>query len=276
MKKTLLIIGIGLLVATLASCKKDKSAAEDNIPVEGSLSGVFSVSNGTKVRFSKGNLQFQASTKTWRFAGEQYECIGSANSNVSLFYQGWIDLFGWGTSGYNDINPWLTDYDMEPTSITGTGYDWGLHNAISNGGNSSGLWHLLTNDQWTYLVNERPGSRYAKATVANVRGLMLLPDSWSDATYALNAVNDAQGAFDSNVIDAQNWADILEPNGVVFLPCAGIREGNTVNFVNGFGRYWSSTYTEKARSLFFHSDDVRLDGANYRNGLSVRLVSDAN
>lgn len=276
MKKTLLIIGIGLLVAMLASCKKDKSAAEDSIPVEGSLSGVFSVGNSTKVRFSKGNLQFQASTKTWRFASKQYECIGSANSNVSLFYQGWIDLFGWGTSGYNDINPWLTDYDMEPASITGTGYDWGLHNAISNGGNSSGLWHLLTNDQWTYLVNERPGSRYAKATVANVRGLMLLPDSWSDATYALNAVNDAQGAFDSNVIDAQNWADILEPNGVVFLPCAGIREGNTVNLVNGFGRYWSSTYTEKARSLFFHSDDVRLDGANYRNGLSVRLVSDTN
>lgn len=277
MKRILLIICIGSLVATLVSCKKDKSEEEStgNAPVEGSLSGVFSVSNGTKVRFSKGNLQFQASTKTWRFAENQYDCIGNTNCYISMFFQGWIDLLGWGTSGYNDVNPWLTDYDMEPTSITGTGYDWGLYNAISNGGNRAGLWHLLTIDQWTYLVNERSGSRYAKSTVANVRGLVLLPDNWSESTYALNAVNDDQGNFDSNVIDAQDWADILEPNGVVFLPCAGIREGNTVNYVNGFGRYWSSTYTERARSLFFHRDDVRPEGADYRNGFSVRLVSDA-
>lgn len=35
----------------------------------------------------------------------------------------------------------------------------------------------------------------------------------------------------------------------------------SVNYVNGFGRYWSSTYIEKARSLFSHQTDVRVEEA---------------
>ena len=37
---------------------------------------VFSVSKHKKVRFSNGNLQFRSSTKIWRFADHQYDCIG--------------------------------------------------------------------------------------------------------------------------------------------------------------------------------------------------------
>lgn len=269
---------ICLLLVLFVACKKDNENGGGNSvnghQTEGCLTGVFSVGNGKQVRFSQGNLQYQASTDTWRFAEHQYDCIGSTNSNISLFYQGWVDLFGWGTSGYNDVKPWLIDYDMDALSITGTKYDWGLNNAISNGGNKPGLWHLLAIDEWEYIVNRRNGSRFAKATVNNVRGLLLLPDGWSTATYALNAINDAQGGYESNYISATDWSDILEANGVVFLPCAGIREGSTVNYVNGFGRYWSSTYIEKARSLFIHQSDVRPEGADYHWGLAVRLVQD--
>ena len=279
MKKLTIIIGTCLLLLAFVSCNKDNEdngggGGENNQPTEGSLTGVFSVGNGKTVRFSKGNLQYQASTDTWRFAEHQYDCIGNSNGNISLFYQGWVDLFGWGTSGYNDVKPWLTDYNMEANSITGTKYDWGLNNAISNGGNQAGFWHLLTIDQWEYIINQRSGSRFAKATVADVRGLMLLPDHWNDTTFALNAVNVAEAGYESNFINATDWANKLEANGVVFLPCAGLREGTTVNYVNGFGRYWSSTYIEKARSLFFHQTDVRPEGADYHSGFAVRLVQD--
>ena len=275
MKKKWFTLGICLLLIVFAACNKENGGGNGSSnPTEGSLTGLFSVGNGKQVRFSQGNLQYQASTDTWCFAAQQYECIGSTNSNISLFYQGWVDLFGWGSSGYNDIKPWLVDYNMDATSITGTKYDWGLNNAISNGGNKAGLWHLLTIDQWEYIVNRRNGSRFAKATVNNVRGLLLLPDGWSTATYALNAINDAEGGYESNYISATDWSDVLEVNGVVFLPCAGIREGTSVNYVNGFGRYWSSTYIEKARSLFIHQSDVRPEGADYHWGLAVRLVQD--
>ena len=279
MKTKWFTMGMCLLLAVFTACNKDDENGNGNgdaQQTEGCLSGMFSVGNDKQVRFSQGNLQYQASTDTWRFAAQQYECIGQTNTNISLFYQGWVDLFGWGTSGYNDIKPWLIDYNMDATSITGTKYDWGLNNAIYNGGNQVGLWHLLTIDQWEYIVNRRNGSRFAKATIGNVRGLLLLPDGWSTATYSLNAVNDTEGGFESNYISATDWSGILEANGVVFLPCAGLREGTSVNYVNGFGRYWSSTYIEKARSLFIHQSDVRPEGADYHWGLAVRLVQDAN
>ena len=278
MKTKWFTLGMCLLLAIFTACNKEDENGSGNgstqQPTEGSLTGLFSVSNGKQVRFSQGNLQYQASTDTWRFAAQQYECIGQTNSNISLFYQGWVDLFGWGTSGYNDTKPWLIDYNIDATSITGTKYDWGLNNVISNGGNKAGLWHLLAIDEWEYIVHSRNGSRFAKATVNNVRGLLLLPDGWSTATYTLNAINDAGSGFESNYISATDWSDVLEANGVVFLPCAGIREGTSVNYVNGFGRYWSSTYIEKARSLFIHQSDVRPEGADYHWGLAVRLVQD--
>lgn len=280
MKTKWFTLGICILLAVFSACNKNDENGGGNggtqQPTEGSLTGLFSVSNGKQVRFSQGNLQYQASTDTWKFAENQYDCIGQPNNNISLFYQGWVDLFGWGTSGFNDIKPWLINYDMEATNITGTKYDWGLNNAISNGGNRVGLWHLLTIEQWEYLVGQRSGSRFAKATVAEMRGLILLPDRWSDTTFALNAVNEATAGYESNLINATDWADKLEANGVVFLPCSGLREGTTVSFVNGFGRYWSSSFVENARSLFFHQSDVRPEGADYHYGFSVRLVQDAN
>ena len=84
---------------------------------EGSLVGKFSVSADRQVYFSKGNLQYQASTNTWRFAENQTDYVGYDNQNISSTYDGWIDLFGWGTSGYDNtandpaaINyqPWAT------------------------------------------------------------------------------------------------------------------------------------------------------------------------
>jgi len=282
MKTKCFTIGLCLLLALFTSCHKDdenngnENGSSSQQPTEGSLLGIFSVGNGKQVRFSQGNLQYQASTDTWRFAAKQYDCIGPTNNNVNPFYQGWVDLFGWGTSGYNDIKPWLIDYQMEAASITGTQYDWGLNNAVSNGGNEAGLWHLLTIDQWEYIVNQRSGSRFAKATVADMRGLMLLPDHWNDTTFALQGVNDAAAGYESNFINANDFANKLEANGVVFLPSAGLREGTQVNYVNGFGRYWSSTYLDKARFLFFHQNNIHSEGADYHLGFAVRLVVDAN
>ena len=74
------------------------------------------------MRFSKGNLQFNAvqgthkradgtyAQGTWRFAEHQYDYIGQSNDNRSATYPEWIDLFCWGTSGYNNKYPYMTSY----------------------------------------------------------------------------------------------------------------------------------------------------------------------
>ena len=87
-----------LLMATLlAGCEKDTEPPMH--PNDYFTSEPFLVSATKQVRFSQGNLQYQASTNTWRFAETQYSIVGNANENISSSYSGWIDLFGRGTSG---------------------------------------------------------------------------------------------------------------------------------------------------------------------------------
>ena len=86
----------------------------DPTPTPAGGIGVFTVAEGKTVAFAAGNLQYNAAQGshycadgsvqqgTWRFAEHQYDYIGDVNSNISQSYDGWIDLFGWGTSGYNN------------------------------------------------------------------------------------------------------------------------------------------------------------------------------
>ena len=253
---------------------------------------VFTVnSNGDRVLFSKGNLQYRASTKTWRFAENQWDCIGDANSNISSSYSGYIDLFGWGTSGYdhgaNSYQPWSTiqnnsyyyAYGAYPYNLydkTGKA-DWG-YNAISNGGNTENNgWRTLTRGDWYYLFNSRntsSGIRYAKATVNNVKGVILLPDDWSTNYYTLNSTNTSNASFSSNTFTASQWST-LEQHGVVFLPVAGRRNGSLVYDVGYDGYYWSASCrnSDYAWYVGFKGDTLSTGYSSGREGgFSVRLV----
>lgn len=250
----------------------------------GAGNGVFSVSSNKKVQFSQGNLQYQASTRTWRFAEHQWDIIGDANKNISSRYSGWIDLFGWGTSGYNGKNPWMTsttstDYGNGKRDIAGTNYDWGVNNTISNGGGKS--WRTLTRDEWVYVFDTRStssGIRYAKATVNGVNGVILLPDNWSNSNYSLSNINSSGASFSSNRISQSDWTNRLEANGAVFLPAAGYRYGSDVYFVGSHGFYWSASYNDSNHAHYVYFGDGGLSPDNWSGrgyGRSVRLVCSA-
>ena len=273
----------------------------------GAINGLFSVSAEKQVYFSQGNLQYRASDGSWRFAERQYECIGEANSNISETYIGWIDLFGWGTSGFRDpSDPYNTNYHPFSTSIsivntnynycgygpstnmgnpnlTDSQYDWGLHNRIANGGELD--WWTLSKDEWEYVLDKREASnvngtanaRYAKATVAEVRGIILFPDQY---THPLGieqpfGINDQSSFFESNRYTVDDWAQI-ESCGAVFLPAAGSRNGNTIGNVGINGSYWSATNngSHYAYCVSFHQQYL-YPAYNYGTreyGISVRLV----
>ena len=260
---------------------------------DGILPGEFSVSDTKRVKFSQGNLQYRASIDTWRFAGNQYDIVGVDNTNISPTYNGWIDLFGWGTSGWNNGNVFYHPYDSD--NVNGAWYgpsgeydltgnyansDWGVYNAISNGGNTAGMWRTLTRDEWNYLINQRNtlyGIRFAKATVNGVCGLILLPDDWIPSNYSLSNMNNGNASFSSNGISQSDWTNLLEANGAVFLPAAGYRGGTSVDRVGSYGYYWSSTFHESyangAYGVNFNSGYLSPQNDIYRFlGLSVRLV----
>ena len=129
------------------------------------LLGVFTTGN-RKIKFAPGNLQYQASTDTWRFAEQQYGCIGNANKNISPTYDGWIDLFGWGT-GSNPTN----------TSIGCNAYpmfvDWGT-NTISV--DTPNTWRTLSIDEWHYIFYTRTNAQklFGFGSVNGINGFLCL------------------------------------------------------------------------------------------------------
>ena len=250
------------------------------IAVKGKLPGAFSVSSTKQVWFSQGNLQYQANstgateapyTGVWRFATNQYDAIGSGNSNVSPSYSGWIDSFGWGSGN----QPTQTSEDP---NVYSTFVDWGTH-AISNGGNTANQWRTLSESEWTYLIFTRPNanSKRGRATVNGTYCFVLLPDEWELPT-GLSFTPDADNW--TNVYTAAQWIQ-MEDAGAVCFPASGSRAGGAnnanVNNYNEWGCYWSSTSANdhQGYNLWVTSNHVgTTDKGNYQMGASVRLVSE--
>ena len=158
-------------------------------------------SDGDQVYFAAGNLQYQRSTNTWRIAEHQWDYIGggsfggnvSGSNNASISnpdYNGWIDLFGWGTSGYDNTSndtcaKRYHPYDYLKTNINvsdknpygygpstnmtnsnylagaNANYDWGVyHSNPSTGDNpNGGIYYVDINDNNT-LKKAGPGSTW--------------------------------------------------------------------------------------------------------------------
>ncbi|MBP5365871.1 MAG: hypothetical protein J6Y82_08105 [Bacteroidales bacterium] len=250
----------------------------------------FSVSETKKVVFSPGNLQYKASADTWRFAEHQWDYVGgtdannvaygnvyengvkSDNTKIAADYDGWIDLFGWGTGD-----------KPTHTSVTGSDYenfnDWG-----DNMNEDVYTWRTLAKAEWDYIINTRTtvsGIRYAKVKVKGVCGLLLLPDSWTSDIYTFSSNNQKDASFEE--ISDEDWEKI-EVNGAVFLPSVGERRSNK-KYANdngshnyNYGGYWSSSVASSSQGhcVGFHNKNVYTAGSPYKYyGRAVRLVRDA-
>lgn len=280
----------------------------------GRLQGRFKVAENRYVSFSQGNLQYIAGDGsmhacadwsiqpgTWRFADNQYAHVGTDNDQASEDYEGAIDIFGWGTSGWRSgakaYQPWsasLNNADYQPIDATSDltdaaeFADWGVYNAVWNGGNRPELWRVLTDQEWIYLFQH---TRWTMARVnvngKRIRGFMLLPDGFKapagvpvavlgngNETTTLKTIS--QAAYASNQYTEEQFA-VLQQSGAVFLPCAGYRDAGEVDYVNMIGGYWSSTAAgaEYARGMYFFSSTVDAYSLPLRSfGYSVRLVRD--
>ena len=293
---------------------------------EGALPGEFSVSPTKKVRFSKGNLQYNAALGshqcadgttqqgTWRFAEHQWDYVGDAtngtvyengvkcdNALISQTYNGWIDLFGWGTSGWNSgalaYQPWSINTSCSDYWVGGSynndltkqyaNADWGMFNSIINGGNESMMWRCLTKQDIQYLMQGRQNASllYGLATVNSIHGCILLPDSWKD----LNGIifTPTINSWTTNTYTLEQWL-IMESHGAIFLPCGG-RQDRRKSYValNEGSGYWSSTHYDRTPTIFSWAEgllilesDIVYSGVGNYNGLDVscghliRLVQD--
>lgn len=280
----------------------------------------FSVAAGKQVYFSPGNLQWSynsgathavngggTSAGTWRFAEEQWisytnttvEGGNTLSQDAAETTDNWLDLFGWGTSGWSGCgNTYYMPYDRIRAGGTGNqqGYgprnqssgtlslldaysnsDWGVYNAIVNGIiiDPAGTWRTLTKEEWLYLLTNNLNTA---AIVNGVTGYMFLPDNWElpdDIPMVYSTTTAA-----TNTYDLDQWSK-LESNGAVFLPATGFRNNNSVT-VDNYCYYWTSTSGLNPkwayRFYFKPSNSVKVDGdvsSSMRYlGYAVRLISD--
>ena len=255
---------LAALVIAFAACNDNEPVINnyyiDDNPavVQGQLRGKFSVSATKKVSFSQGNLQYNAAQDKWRFATKQYDYVGNAtmgtvkigttkcnNALISNDYNGWIDLFGWGTGD----NPTMssTENSDYPTFV-----DWGAH-IIDNGGGKVNLWRTLTKDEWLYIFYGRKDAakKFALGSVDGINGTILLPDNWSPIQGVSFSPSTSKGMedngkyyydysvehFNDNAYTVEQWCR-MDSAGAVFLPAAGCREGTSVYFVGTYAYYW--------------------------------------
>ena len=274
----------------------------------------YKISATESVYFSQGNLQFttQGSHKTvdstakgtWRFAENQWDVIGYDNGDISETNDGWIDLFGWGTSGWDSgaeaYQPWSTETSNDKympggnkfRSLTGNcaKADWGVYNAISNGGDEPNMWRTLSNDEWKYLFKNNTWTLgYIQNGGKWHECFMLIPETFTapeGITVTVLSLGTTQIYKEfcvvPNFYSIEQFASI-EKLGIVALPCGGYRNWCSVDisslsdsvFCNE-SHYWSSTadyYLTRAYELYVNTSGVYTGYTfNRYYGSSVRLV----
>ena len=244
--------------------------------------GLFLASADKQIIFSSGNLQYHPANNEWRFAENQTDYIGDANSNIAADYDGWIDLFGWGTGDAPTKSSTLhSDYS--------TFVDWGT-NPI--GADAPNTWRTLSKDEWMYIFYNRPNAQslFALGSVNGVNGTIILPDNWTTPSGVSFVASTTQGLswewdgsfyynsngnnFSHNTYTAEQW-QTMEQAGAVFLPASGFRWGTDVDYVGYYGYYWSSAGDDEdyAYRVSFNSSGLYPQSYSIRNyGQAVRLA----
>lgn len=261
MKKSILMIAVLVMSAlAMVSCKKD-----DNNNSDSNNKGDFTINaNGDKVNFAPGNLYWNGSSFEFEANQWDFPSLWAPNHVGHFFYlkeasYACAEEFGgdWTESG---VCSWGDEFFTNATEITpNPGF-------TVNG--QKGVWRTLSDEEWTYLVNERKvqgrrgyGNTCVCATVNDVNGLIIFCDDYSGETSNLKAI----------------------PEGCVFLPDAGWREGSAIKFASSLSEYrmyWASLCGDEYFAWAFSFDGDYCSGLPCHGvrdeGLAVRLVRSAN
>ena len=238
--------------------------------------GVFSVAKDKQVSFSQGNLQYIQSANLWRFAENQYEYLGEENVKDGQLANR-IDLFGW--SGKDNNAPFGVSTSTNNADYAGEFVDWGT-NIIQ--GDVANTWRTLSKEEWEYLIKGRKNASNlrAAAQVNGVNGMILLPDDWEcpegiDFKAGYHTSKGSEYYAEYQQFTKEQWRE-LETTGAIFLPAAGMHDGNGIADIQAGGYYWSATDNGDtyAYTLISQSSGAYLTYDNRYDVRSVRLVHD--
>ena len=265
-----------------------------------------------KIESNKGKYDANKKIDLFMYATSGYKSTNNVSDNQTYHYKPFAIY--WGYSYESRQNPSANLRFGPQFGIDGSGAnnkksDWGVFNAILNGGDETGMWRTLTYKEWDYLLNKRGGETNAFAKrgvgiVNGVYGVILLPDFWTlpaGLTFTplseVIAVAETHQSIDYNWnnYNTTQWA-LMEAAGAVFLPAAGVKQTDQYGTVVGNNdstnneyliSYWtastsldgSSAAWEYAYAVDLGQENAstknwRFDKSNRACGRAVRLVHD--
>ncbi len=241
--------------------------------------GTFAVSETESIIFAPGNLQYQASTGAYRFAPHQYDVIGVDNKYISSWNSDWIDLLGWGTSGYKNQEPYMTSTDVaDYYSGSGTPeaeYDWGymhvIHRVDEVGEEDAGYWRTPTIMEIAAIIAEKYKSGMAG-------GVNIKDPSLSSAIPGLVVMPDGVELPEGFKLIPMTMTDYtykeflqIQAMGALFLPIATCyRKGTEI--VQLHGKYWTASYDGSGKAYSFNANSGSTGPDEIYYGYAVRLV----
>jgi len=240
-------LALFIIIACLISCNPKNDPTNETQSTNGTennqgegetgvYDGSFSVSSTKKVTFASGNLQYQPSTKTWRFAEHQYDVTNKNYDDASGDTTTWRDHLAWSVSVNNYGTEWQENEQLHFNDTVFV--DWGKVIGTE--------WFTLSWDEWKYMAEKRQNASklWGLAYVNEVYGLILLPDYCTiPSPLTFNCGNGAAPATAlqqdilnrfklNNSYTATEWSQ-LESLGALFLP---IDNENSAG-----GTYWTSS-----------------------------------
>lgn len=248
----------------------------------------FSVSSEKQVYFSRGNLWYNDSDKSFHFETHQWDADTKNWTDANNAHH--LGHFYWSDNVTNAVAK------NHPNSITSTIFtnnsDTEPSSSFTVEGVTGKFYILQQYDRqpyWEYLVgNERTSTigisgkkLWGMGTVNGVKGLILLPDNWNVENYSTFSY--ATRKCSSNVYSGDTWEN-MEYDGAVFMPIAGVGyEGDGTISDPDEGAYWPSHYNSgKLDEFYFIDNNSSYDPKAYYLDedeslvywCSIRLVSD--
>lgn len=273
------------------------------------LKGEFSVSDGKKVRFSRGNLWCKGTgsketptIESWGFESNQYESTPSGNGERTISH---ISHFMWCKSAEKSVklvyeegtatDNLFTNKDATSASpnfaVNGQKQFWRVLSGNNGGDFDGGEWGYLINADNQYGQTVRSGKSRSRVTVCgHTECLILLPDDWEWDAGTVG--NGWQSEYSEST--TVKWST-MESYGAVCLPASGARHGNPealekirpisrakqemakVFSIGSQGNYWSSTPSSSGRGawkLFYALGHVSVESSRHYNAVAIRLVAD--
>ena len=223
--------------------------------------GTFSISNSRHCIISPANLMYDGTKEVGkRFVFHKHASDVSPSLEYSAYKEDAIfDTFPYGSSGFDDKNPWNRNKRAGYTDLQTSDADWGVYNEISS--YKKKTWVTPLKDDWQSLISNHIK---ATATLDGQKGYIVIPIDYSGPTIVGGMHLDVDNVYTTTPTDI--WTPVKEA-GAAFLPFQYYWTGT--NGSDSSEAWYTKNHNNNSGNDIWHSIQIEKGSGKYY----VRLIN---